>query len=114
MKEIIESKHVENLGKYLSILIRKEYAYDIVDQIGKAKDKNEFLDAIYKAMRLSMKSDISKRKVTPSNEDIKEVIKLIGEKEENLRFLSRYLASLAFSFWLSKEPDKEKASEEVK
>ena len=55
MKDIIESQDIIKLGKYLALLINEEYAYEIVDQIGKAKSIEEFADGIWRAMRLSKK-----------------------------------------------------------
>ena len=96
MQEIIKSQDVNTVAKYLAAILEEETAYDIVDEIGRAKSRDDFIEGLRKAMRLSKKIE---DKFVPSSSNIKGVVALIGEKEENLKFLTRYLASLAFARW---------------
>jgi len=96
VQEIIKSQDVNTVAKYLAAILEEETAYDIVDEIGRAKSRDDFIEGLRKAMRLSKKIE---DKFVPSSSNIKGVVALIGEKEENLKFLTRYLASLAFARW---------------
>lgn len=99
MEEILKSQNVNTVARYLAALLEVETAYDIIDEIGRAKSKNEFLEGLRKAMRLSKKVENEYEDVVPTSNNIEGVILLIGEKEENLKFLTRYIASMAFSKW---------------
>ena len=102
VSEIIESKEVTNFGRYLALLIEEEYAYEIIDQIGKAKNVEEFIDGVWKALRLAKKLEskcAEYSKLVPSNENVKQVLALVEKDQKALKFLSRYLGSLAFTTW---------------
>ena len=99
VQEIVESSDVNTVAKYLAAILEEETAYDIIDEIGRAKSKDDFVEGLRKAMRLSKKIENKYKGVVPSSGNIKGVVALIGEKEENLKFLTRYLASLAFAGW---------------
>lgn len=111
MKDVLESEDVKKIGKYLALLINEEYAYDIVDQIGKAKNMEDFADGLWRAMRLAKKFESEYKNLIPTNENIKNVLNLIGEDNRNLKFLSRYLGSLAFSRWFEIEKLKQEEEE---
>jgi len=120
VEKILESEDVAALGRYLAILIEEEYAYEIVDQIGKSKSPEEFIDGVWRAMRLSKKleSRCSKySEIIPSSENVKRVLAFIEEDQRVLKFLSRYLGSLAFTTWneiekIKKECEKKSGGEE--
>jgi len=108
MEAILESKDVKKVGKYLALLIDRENAYDIIDQIGNAKNIEDFIDGLWKAMRLAKKieselEDMKHKSISedfiPTYDDINNVISLAEKDNKNLRFLSRYLGSLAFCKW---------------
>ncbi|ADC66008.1 conserved hypothetical protein [Ferroglobus placidus DSM 10642] len=102
VSEILESRDVTAFGKYLALLIEEEYAYEIIDQIGKAKNVEEFIDGIWKAMRLAKKLEskcAEYSKIIPSNGNIKQVLAFVERDQKALKFLSRYLGSLAFTTW---------------
>jgi len=96
LQEIIKSQDVKVVAKYLAAILEEETAYDIIDEIGRAKSEDEFIEGLRKAMRLSKKIE---DKFVPSSSNIERVVALIGEGEKNLKFLTRYLASLAFARW---------------
>ena len=107
MEVIVKSKDVNIVARYLAAVLEKETAYDIIDEIGRSKSKDDFMEGLRKAMRLSKKID---DRFVPSSDNIERVVALIGEKEMNLKFLTRYLASLAFAKW--KELDETKKRKE--
>ena len=94
--EIIKSQDVNIIARYLAAILEEETAYDIIDEIGRAKSRDDFIEGLRKAMRLSKKIE---DKFVPSSGNIERVVALIGEEEKNLKFLTRYLASLAFARW---------------
>jgi len=108
MQEIITSRDVTIVARYLAATLREETAYDILDEIGRAKSKDEFIEGLRKAMRMSNKiiTKIGKEFV-PGSDNIRNVVALIGDRDENLKFLTRYLASLAFARWKELETEKE-------
>lgn len=99
VQEIIKSQDVNIVARYLAAILKEETAYDIIDEIGRAKSRDDFIEGLRKAMRLSKKIESKYTGVVPSSSNIKGVVALIGEKEKNLKFLTRYLASLAFAGW---------------
>jgi len=111
VQEIVESPHVNTVAKYLAAILEEETAYDIIDEIGRAKSRDDFIEGLRKAMRLSKKIENKYMGVVPSSSNIKGVVALIGEKDENLKFLTRYLASLAFASWGLEKMKKRKEGE---
>lgn len=110
VQEIIESQDVNVVARYLAAILEEETAYDIIDEIGRAKTRDDFIEGLRKAMRLSKKIENKYVGIVPNSDNIKGVVTLIGEKEGNLKFLTRYLASLAFAGW-GREKMKKKGEE---
>lgn len=111
VQKIIESQDVSIVARYLAAILEEETAYDIIDEIGRAKSKDDLVEGLRKAMRLSKKIESKYTGVVPSSSNIKGVVALIGEKDENLKFLTRYLASLAFAGWGLEKMKKKKEGE---
>lgn len=111
VQEIIRSQDVNIVARYLAAVLENETAYDIIDEIGRAKSRDEFIEGLRKAMRLSKKIESKYEGVVPISDSIRNVTALIGDKEENLKFLTRYLASLAFADW-KKELEQRKKKKE--
>ncbi len=111
VEEIIRSQDVNIVARYLAAILEEETAYDIIDEIGRAKSMDDFMEGLRKAMRLSKKIQNEYIGVIPNSDNIKGVVALIGENEENLKFLTRYLASLAFAGWGIERMKKKKEGE---
>ena len=101
---------IKNIGEYLSYLVDdkfKEYAYDIVDGIAKARTPEELLEGVYKALRLAPK--LQKKAESegcppiwkPSPEDIEALENKIENlsNPRDLRRLAVSLALWAFAYW---------------
>lgn len=103
------TKHVENIGKYLSYLISdkfEEYAYDIIDSIAKARSKNELLEALYKGLRLSpkLKKKAEEKNWSiyiPTPDDIRKLEEELrnANDEKKIRLIGLSLALWAFADW---------------
>ena len=99
--DLLERESIRTLGNYLKKLRSHLLAYDVLDEIGKARELDEFVEALGMALRLSdnLRARAEKGDVfIPSDEHVKEVIQLASKGPKALKIVSRYLYTLAYTY----------------